>query len=81
VSEDDVKATGVIREGSGLTEEALCRWAIDQLPYYAVPRYFEFRAELPLSSTGRTTKHVLRDQGVTATTWDREAARVTMDRR
>jgi carnitine-CoA ligase len=81
VSEDDVKATVVLRDGASLSEEALCRWAIDQLPYYAVPRYFEFRAELPLSSTGRATKQLLRDQGVTAATWDREAARVTMERR
>jgi crotonobetaine/carnitine-CoA ligase len=81
ITEDDVKATLVVRAGSGLTEEALCRWAIDQLPYYAVPRYIEFRAELPMSATGRPVKNMLRDQGVTAATWDREAAQVSMERR
>jgi crotonobetaine/carnitine-CoA ligase len=81
LSEDDVKATVVLRDGSALTQAALCRWAIDQLPYYAVPRYFEFRAELPLSSTGRATKHLLKEQGVTPGTWDREAAQVKMERR
>jgi acyl-CoA synthetase (AMP-forming)/AMP-acid ligase II len=81
VGEDDVKVTVVLREGASLTEERLCRWAIDQLPYFAVPRYFEFRGALPLSETGRATKNVLRDQGVTPATWDREAAGVTMERR
>lgn len=81
VSEDDVKATVVLRAGTSLTEERLCRWAIDQLPYYAVPRYFEFRAELPLSETGRTTKNILKTEGVTPATWDREAAGVTFERR
>lgn len=81
VSEDDVKATVVLRGGASLSAESLCRWAIDHLPYYAVPRYFEFRGELPMSQTGRTTKNILRDEGVGAATWDREAAGVTFDRR
>ncbi|ROO85029.1 crotonobetaine/carnitine-CoA ligase [Actinocorallia herbida] len=81
VSEDDVKATLVLRDGSAVTEEEVCRWSIDHLPYYAVPRYFEFRAELPMSRTGRTTKNLLRDEGVTASTWDREAAGVKFERR
>ncbi len=81
VSEDDVKVTAVLKDGSGLTEEALCRWSIDRLPYYAVPRYFEFRDELPMSQVGRTTKNLLRDEGVTPATWDREAAGVTFERR
>jgi crotonobetaine/carnitine-CoA ligase len=81
VGEDDVKATVVLRDGASLTEELLCRWAIDQLPYYAVPRYFEFRSELLLSETGRMSKNALRDEGVTPATWDREAAGVTLERR
>ncbi len=81
VSEDDVKVAVVLKEGSALTEEALCRWSIDQLPYYAVPRYFEFRGELPMSQTGRATKNLLRDEGITPATWDREAAGVKFERR
>ncbi|RAY16255.1 AMP-dependent synthetase [Actinomadura craniellae] len=81
VAEDDVKVTVVPRDDADLSAEALCRWAVDQLPYYAVPRYFEFREELPLSQTGRTTKNILRDEGVTPATWDREAAGVTFERR
>ena len=81
VGEDDVKATLVLREGAALTEEQLCRWAVDRLPFYAVPRYIEFRAALPLSETGRATKNILKSEGVTDGTWDREAAGLRFDRR
>jgi crotonobetaine/carnitine-CoA ligase len=81
LSEDDVKATLVLRPGATLAEEQLCRWAIDRLPFYAVPRYLEFRAALPLSETGRATKNILKEEGVTPGTWDREAAGVHFERR
>jgi crotonobetaine/carnitine-CoA ligase len=80
-SEDDVKVTLVRRVGSDLQPETLCRWVIAQLPYYAVPRYFEFRDDLPRSATGRITKRELTEEGVTPATWDREAAGVTFERR
>ncbi len=78
--EDEIKATLVMREGSILTEKELCLWAIDHLPYFAVPRYFEFRKELPKNPTGRVLKYKLRDEGVTADTWDREAAGIQVRR-
>jgi len=81
VAEDDVKVTAVLRHGATLTEEQLCRWAIDRLPYFAVPRYVEFRAPLPLSETGRATKNLLKEEGVTSATWDREAAGLKFERR
>lgn len=70
LTEDDVKVTAVRRDGAGLTEEQLCRWCLDKLPYFAVPRYIEFRTELPRNATGKVLKHQLRDEGVTAGTWD-----------
>jgi len=81
VSEDEVKVTAVLVEGASLGEEELCRWAIDSLPYFAVPRYIEFRADLPRNPVGRVLKYQLRDEGVTPTTWDREAAGITFERR
>ena len=79
--EDDVKVTAVLQKGATLTEEGLCRWSVDQVPYFAVPRYIEFRADLPRNPVGRVLKYELRDDGVTASTWDREAAGFTFDRR
>lgn len=81
LSEDEVKVTAVLHEGSRLDEEALCRWAIERVPYYAVPRFIEFRSELPKSPVGRVLKYQLRDEGITAKTWDRVRAGVTFDKR
>jgi len=81
LTEDDLKITAIVAEGASLTEEALFRWSIDQLPYFALPRYIEFRTELPRSPVGRVLKRELRDEGVTPTTWDVEASDVTYERR
>ncbi|MCX7619989.1 MAG: AMP-binding protein [Acidimicrobiales bacterium] len=81
LGEDDVKVTAVLKEGATLTEEELCRWAIERVPYFAVPRYIEFRASLPRNPVGRVLKYRLREEGVTPQTWDAEAARVQFERR
>ncbi len=81
LSEDEVKVTAVLRPDARLDEEELCRWAIERVPYYAVPRFIEFRHELPRSPVGRILKYNLRDEGVTDSTWDRIKAGVTFDKR
>lgn len=81
VTEDDIKVTAVKAEGSTLTEGELFEWATERVPYFALPRYIEFRAELPISPLGRIHKYKLRDEGRTPTTWDREAAGVEWERR
>ncbi len=81
MTEDDLKITATRKEGATVTEEELFRWCIDQLPYFALPRYVEFRTELPRSPVGRVLKRTLRDEGVTPTTWDAEAAGVTYEKR
>jgi crotonobetaine/carnitine-CoA ligase len=68
--EDDVKVTAVLHEGVELSQEDLFRWAADAVPYYALPRYIEFRTSLPKNPQGRVLKYLLRDEGKTATTWD-----------
>jgi len=42
------------------------------VPYYALPRYIEFRDSLPKNPQGRVLKYQLRDEGKTADTWDLE---------
>jgi crotonobetaine/carnitine-CoA ligase len=81
LTEDDVKVTAVLIPGSTLTEESLCQWCIEHMPYFAVPRYIEFRADLPKNPVGRVLKYQLRDEGSTPTTWDREQAGVQLARR
>jgi crotonobetaine/carnitine-CoA ligase len=79
--EDQIKATIVLHGDANITEHDLCRWSIDRLPYFAVPRYFEFRTELIKNPTGRVLKYKLREEGVTRATWDREAAGIQIRRR
>ncbi len=79
--EDEVKVTAVLVDGAQLSEEELCRWTAERVPYFAIPRYVEFRPDLPRNPVGRVLKYELRDDGVTPTTWDREAAGVTFERR
>ncbi|PAU86083.1 ATP-dependent acyl-CoA ligase [Pseudomonas sp. WN033] len=74
LGEDELKVTITLKEGMQISEEALCRWSADHMPYYAVPRYIEFRKALPKSPLGRVYKFELRDDGVTQNTWDREKA-------
>ena len=81
LAEDDIKATAVLTDGASLTEEELFRWCVDQLPYFALPRYIEFRDDLPRSPVGRVLKRDLRDEGVTAETWDADAAGIDYERR
>ena len=64
-----------------ITPEDLCRWAAERVPYFAIPRYIEFRDDLPRNPVGRVLKYQLREEGVTPKTWDREAAGVVFERR
>lgn len=80
-SEDDIKVTAVLHADQQLTEEDLCRWSLDKVPYFAIPRYIEFRTELPRNPVGRVLKFQLRDEGRTATTWDMETSGIKVERR
>ncbi len=79
--EDDVKVTAVLKPGSTLAPEALFHWATDKVPYYALPRFIEFRETLPKNPQGRVLKYQLRDEGKTAATWDVEATDIQIRKR
>jgi crotonobetaine/carnitine-CoA ligase len=79
--EDDVKVTAMLRPDMALSPEDLFRWAIDAVPYYALPRYIEFRDSLPKNPQGRVLKYELRDEGCTPTTWDQETSGIQVKKR
>lgn len=81
LTEDDLKVTATLSDGAELTEDELFRWCVDELPYFALPRYIEFRAELPRSPVGRVLKRDLREEGVTPATWDADAAGISYEKR
>jgi crotonobetaine/carnitine-CoA ligase len=80
LTEDDLKITATLKEHAALTEEELFRWCIEELPYFALPRYIEFRAELPRSPVGRVLKRELRAEGASGA-WDAEEAGIEYERR
>jgi carnitine-CoA ligase len=73
--------TVVLQSGATLTEADLCTWIAQRVPYFAIPRYVEFRDDLPRNPVGRVLKYQLRDEGVTSRTWDRERAGLKFERR
>ncbi|NKQ56027.1 ATP-dependent acyl-CoA ligase [Amycolatopsis sp. K13G38] len=80
LTEDEIKAVVVPREGVTVDPEELTRYLIDRMPYFMVPRYLEFAAELPKTPTQKVHKHVLREAGVHEGVWDREAAGIVLRR-
>jgi crotonobetaine/carnitine-CoA ligase len=76
LGEDDVKVVAVLHPGASLSPEELWAWAVPNLPRFALPRYIEFRTDLPRNPTGKVLKYQLRKEGVTPGTWDRIAAEV-----
>lgn len=55
--------------------QALIAEATPLLASYSLPRYVRFVDELPLTSNGKVRKTVLKEQGVTIDTWDRDRGR------
>lgn len=74
LAEDEVMAAIVVREGDQLDEIKLMKFCEPRMAYFAVPRYVEFVQQLPATENGKVQKFKLRERGVTAATWDREAA-------
>jgi len=81
LTEDDLKLTATPREGATVTEEELFRWCIDELPYFALPRYIELRPVLPRSPVGRVLKRDLREEPRTDTWWDADTSGITYEKR
>ncbi len=76
LGEDDVMAAVVLEPGRTLAPSDLITHCEPRLARFAVPRYLEFVDELPVTENGKVRKQLLRQRGVTETTWDREAATV-----
>jgi crotonobetaine/carnitine-CoA ligase len=74
IGDDEVMACVVPRQGSDLDLVELIRYCERRLPYFAVPRYVELFEELPLTENGKVRKFVLRERGISETTWDRDAS-------
>ncbi len=72
--EDEVLACLVLAQGvERPAPEAILDFCLPRMPYFAVPRYVEYLDEIPKTPTQKIQKNKLRERGLSATTWDREA--------
>lgn len=74
LSEEEVMTVIVAKPGATLEPAAILDQLQERLPWFAVPRYVRFAAALPKNTSERIEKYKLREDGVTADTWDREKA-------
>ncbi|WP_280712248.1 ATP-dependent acyl-CoA ligase [Bradyrhizobium sp. BR13661] len=80
LGEDEVAAAILLEPGQSLEPVDIVRHCEGQIAYFAIPRYVRILSQMPLTENGKIKKGVLRDAGVTADTWDREAAGVKVRR-
>jgi len=80
LTEDEIKAVVVLRSGCEADPLELTEFLVGKLPYFMVPRYLEFAAELPKTPTQKVHKHLLRKTGAGPDVWDREAAGIVLRR-
>jgi crotonobetaine/carnitine-CoA ligase len=81
LAEDEVMAVVAPVPGERLDPAELIDFLRPRLAYFAIPRYFRFVDELPKTPTSKIQKMPLRQEGITDSTWDREAHGIRVQRR
>ncbi|OKO78282.1 AMP-binding protein [Bradyrhizobium sp. AS23.2] len=71
--EDEVLAVVAPVEGRSIDATALLEWLRPRLAHFMIPRYIRIMPVLPKTPTQKVQKHLLRADGVSSDTWDREA--------
>jgi crotonobetaine/carnitine-CoA ligase len=79
-SEDEVLAVLTPVDGCTIDPAALILYLATRVPHYMVPRYIRVVADLPKTASGKLQKHVLRSEGLSDDTWDRERAGIRLQR-
>jgi crotonobetaine/carnitine-CoA ligase len=79
-SEDEVLVVLAPAIGASIDPEDIIRHLLPRMAHHMVPRFIRIVAELPKTPTAKVEKHVLRAEGLTADTWDRERAGIAIRR-
>ncbi len=74
VGEDDVRVIVVLKPDQTLSPDQVLAWCEPRMAYFMLPRYVEFRTDLPKTPTNRVEKYKLRTEGLGPGAWDREKA-------
>jgi crotonobetaine/carnitine-CoA ligase len=59
---------------------ALIEFLRPRMAHFMIPRFVRMMPELPKTPTQKVQKNLLREEGITADTWDRERAGVVIRR-
>jgi crotonobetaine/carnitine-CoA ligase len=78
--EEEVMITIAPKDGQTIDPRSLIEFLVPRMAHYMVPRYVRIEAALPKTPTNKIQKTDLRSQGVTPSTWDREAAGIVLKR-
>jgi crotonobetaine/carnitine-CoA ligase len=73
-SEDEVMVVVKAKPGQSVDPAALFEFLLPRMPHYMLPRFIRVVEEFVMTETIKIRKNVLRAEGVTADTWDREKA-------
>jgi carnitine-CoA ligase len=79
-SEDEVLVVLAPASGSSIDPEDIIQHLLPRIAHHMVPRFIRIIDELPKTPTAKVEKHILRAQGLTADTWDRECAGMSIRR-
>jgi acyl-CoA synthetase (AMP-forming)/AMP-acid ligase II len=79
-SEDEVLAIVAAVPGAEIDPVEIISFLSPRLPHFMVPRYIRFMTDLPKTPTQKVEKHLLRAEGITKDTWDREQAGIRLKR-
>jgi crotonobetaine/carnitine-CoA ligase len=79
--EDEVLVAIVCNPGHALDPHDLITYLANRMTRFMIPRYVRVLDELPRTPTKKVQKHLLRSQGVTADTFDREREGIRTRRR
>ena len=80
IAEDEVMCAVAAVPGTAFDPAALIEFLVPRLAHFMIPRYVRAVEALPKTPTQKVQKHLLRSEGITADTWDREAAGIRIRR-
>ena len=80
MAEDDVLAIVAPATGAAVDPLELLEFLKPRLAHFMLPRYVRIMTDLPRTPTQKVEKYILRQQGLTSDTWDREKAGVKIRR-
>jgi carnitine-CoA ligase len=79
-SEAELLAVVELKPDAQVSEQELASFVGENAPHFFVPRFIQITEQMPYTPTGKVQKYKLRERGVTASTWDREASEFAVRR-